>query len=189
MSIADTSRLEDVSNSPSPLIVRVDVPMRQLQWLMKPDAECANVGDKRAPDEADASGASVLQAPASAAGYAMLTCTGKDGKPSAATTLVPLDVWLSCPAAEGPESSRSSAPVSETGPGSSSAPFDRCSYRNRFWIESSTFWPGLSFSYGYGSSAGCAGSDMHLVQVRLGLVDEEQTGHHLALGLVARTGN
>lgn len=100
VSIADTSHLEDVSNTPSPLIVRVDVPMRQLQWLMQPDAECASVGDKRAPDEADDSGTRYFRLQASAASYAMLTCTGKDGKASAATMLVPLDVWLSCPAPE-----------------------------------------------------------------------------------------
>ena len=51
VSIADTAHLEDVSKAPSPLVVQLDVPMRELPWLAEPDSGCATVSDKRAPDE------------------------------------------------------------------------------------------------------------------------------------------
>ena len=103
VSIADTTQLEDVSKATSPIVVRLDVPIRELPWLMEPDSGCASVSDKRAPDETDDSGIRFFTLHDRSAGYAMLSCTAKDGKASAATTFVPLDIWLSCPAMEAEE--------------------------------------------------------------------------------------
>ena len=102
VSIADSWRLQDASELPSPLVMRVDVPIRQVQWLMQPEAECANAEGKRKPDETDSGGLRYYRLPAHVAGFATLTCVAKDGSLAAVTSTTPLDVWLSCPAPPAP---------------------------------------------------------------------------------------
>lgn len=100
VSIADTSRLQGATGSPSPQVVRIDVPLRQLQWLAQPERACGVVGKQRPPDEVTGEGIRLFRLHAGAAGYATVTCSGESGKTSAATASAPLDVWLSCPAEE-----------------------------------------------------------------------------------------
>jgi len=98
VSIADSWRLQDASELPPPLVIRVDVPIRQVQWLMEPDAGCDGIDGKRTPDETDAEGVRYYRLAAYVTGFATVTCVAKDGSLSAATATAPLDVWLSCPA-------------------------------------------------------------------------------------------
>ncbi len=108
VSIGDSWRLQDASELPTPLIVRVDVPIRQLQWLMQPDSECASVAGQRKPDETDdATGFRYYRLPDRVAGFATLSCMAKDGAVSASTSIAPLSVWLSCPS---PGAAPSSSP-------------------------------------------------------------------------------
>ena len=103
VSIADTAGLQDATGGPSPRTVRVDVPLKQLQWLAEPAKACDSVGDQRPPDEVDDSGTRYFRLHAGAAGYAAVTCRGKGGETSTATSSVSLDAWLSCPATAGVE--------------------------------------------------------------------------------------
>ena len=98
VSIADTARLEDVTAAPSPLTLRLDVPVKQLPWLLEPEHSCATVSAQRNPDEVDGSGTRHYRLHAGTAGYATLLCAPQGAPPSGATTAAPLDVWLSCPA-------------------------------------------------------------------------------------------
>jgi hypothetical protein len=103
VSIADTWRLEDATQIPSPVIMRIDVPIRQLQWLTPPQAQCRHIAAARAPDAMDDAGNRYFRLQAEAAGYAMLSCMGAGGRTSAADSAATLDVWLSCPAADAGE--------------------------------------------------------------------------------------
>ncbi len=97
VSIADTANLQDATAQASPRTLRIDVPLRQLQWLAEPATACDNIGDQRDPDEVDDGGTRYFRIRTGTAGYATVTCRGKS-ETSAATTSAPLDVWLSCPA-------------------------------------------------------------------------------------------
>jgi hypothetical protein len=103
VSIADTWRLEDATQIPSPVIMRIDVPIRQLQWLTPREAQCRHVAATRAPDAVDDAGNRYFRLRAEAAGYAMLSCMGAGGRTSAAEAAATLDVWLNCPAADAGE--------------------------------------------------------------------------------------
>lgn len=89
VSIADTSRLQDATGIPSPVVMRIDVPLRQLQWLMQPAQTCSAVGEQRHPDEVDGEGSRLFRLHAGAAGYATLTCGGDGGNTAAATVAAP----------------------------------------------------------------------------------------------------
>jgi len=105
VSVADSWRLEEAPAASSPLMMRIDVPIRQLQWLRQPEAVCRDVTERREPDEVDDRGIRYFRLRAEASGHAMLSCTGKDGRISAASSAATLDVWLSCPATEPSERS------------------------------------------------------------------------------------
>jgi hypothetical protein len=101
VSIADTTRLEDATASPSPRVIRIDVPFRELPWLTQPATSCNTVSERRRPDEVDSDGTRFFRMHAGAAGFATLTCWGADGAATEVTSITPLDVWLSCPANPG----------------------------------------------------------------------------------------
>ena len=97
LSIANTTRLEDATGSQPPRIEQMDVPLRQLQWLTETGKTCAALHDSRRPDELADDGTRYYRMPASADGYATLTCEAEGGKQSTMTSSAPLDVWLACP--------------------------------------------------------------------------------------------
>ena len=94
LSVAETWRTIDANGQQSPLVTTLDVPIRQLQWLTQPEAECRNVIGKRSADILE-TGVRYFRLHGATA-YAMLTCAGKSGR-SAATSSATLDVLLSCP--------------------------------------------------------------------------------------------
>jgi hypothetical protein len=97
VSIADTARVQDATGSPSPRTLRVDVPLKQMQWLAQPERSCASIGGQRPPDEIGEDGTRFFRLHAGAAAYATVTCSDADSV-TTATSTTPLDVWLSCPA-------------------------------------------------------------------------------------------
>jgi hypothetical protein len=97
LSIANTTRLEDVTGSQPPRIERLDVPLRQVEWLTEPANSCAALHDGRRPDEVAGDGTRYYRLAARADGYATLTCEAEGGQQSAMTSSAPLDVWLACP--------------------------------------------------------------------------------------------
>ena len=99
VSIADTTRIEDPVIGTSRQTLRLDVPLRQLQWLAEPARYCVNVTEQREPDEVDGSGVRFFRLHAGAAAYATVTCLARQDVLSSATSSAPLDVWLSCPLA------------------------------------------------------------------------------------------
>jgi hypothetical protein len=124
VSIADTWRLEDATKTPSPTVMRIDVPVRQMPWLVQSQAQCQGARATSVPDEVTDAGIRYFRLRGEVTGYATLTCTGKDRRSAAATSVTTLDVWLSCPAAvrdEAPGAGRGAAPpegnpVSESDP-------------------------------------------------------------------------
>ena len=97
LSIANTTRLEDVTGSQPPLVERLDVPLRQVDWLTEPPNSCEALHDGRRPDEIAEDGTRYYRLTARADGFATLTCEAEGGKQSAMTSSAPLDVWLACP--------------------------------------------------------------------------------------------
>lgn len=95
VSVADTVRLDEATASPH--TVRVDVPVRQMEWLLPVQKACATTGSQRPPDQVGENGMRYWRQHAGVAAYATLLCAGKDGA-TGVTTTAPLDVWLSCPA-------------------------------------------------------------------------------------------
>jgi hypothetical protein len=102
VSIADTALVEDAPPGASEQTVRLDVPLRQLQWLAEPGHHCDTTGEQRPPDDIDAGGARFIRLHAGAAAYASVSCRAREVVVSSATSSAPLDVWLSCSAAEVP---------------------------------------------------------------------------------------
>jgi hypothetical protein len=97
-SIADTVHVEDIPpGQPSPVTVRIEVPIRQIPWLEQPGAACATIG--RRPDQVGSDGTGYFRLHAAATGFVTLTCRSGDGHESAADSSAALDVWLSCPPA------------------------------------------------------------------------------------------
>lgn len=97
LSAADTTRIEALARSP--LTVRLDVPVPQLEWLMTPGRSCNTLGRQRQPDETGSGGIRYYRLRAAATAYGTLLCRAGDGSDGGSTTSIPLDVWLSCPAA------------------------------------------------------------------------------------------
>jgi hypothetical protein len=95
-SIADTTRQDALpTGQPSPVTIRMEVPIRQIPWLEEPAVACATM--KRRPDEIGTNGIEYFRLHAAATGYVALTCRSEEGRESAADASIPLDVWLSCP--------------------------------------------------------------------------------------------
>jgi hypothetical protein len=99
VTVADSGEITDATGLPSPQTVRVEVPLRQLQWLhpVKACRERAGVEGARGAD-----GVRYYRLHARATAFATLTCTGPDDRTAMTMTTVPLDVWLGCPAEESP---------------------------------------------------------------------------------------
>jgi hypothetical protein len=97
ISIADTSGIYDLRDSPAGKVIQVEVPLRQLQWFLPPDQNCVTLAGQRAPDTLDENGMPLFRVGAGSVGYATLTCQGAKGETATATIGTGLDVWLSCP--------------------------------------------------------------------------------------------
>jgi hypothetical protein len=106
VSVADTVRLQEAEGEESAQTLRVEVPLRQLQWLAEPALMCGNVARQRAPDEVGEGGLRYFRLHSGAAAYATVTCRGPGPRVAAATSSAPLDIWLSCPAGGPVEPSR-----------------------------------------------------------------------------------
>lgn len=116
LSIADTVRLADASNLPSPQTLRLDVPLRQLQWL-QPAKACRELPPARQPVPGES--VRYIRLRARALAFATLTCSGPSGQTHMSMASVPLDVWLGC---EPPDAdSASSAPPGITPPAADAA--------------------------------------------------------------------
>lgn len=102
VTVADTVAAAEVPAGASPHTLRVDVPLKQLEWLVRPEQICRGVQRQRRPDEIGSSGVHYFRLHAGTTAYATLLCAGAGDAASGATTSTPLDVWLSCPAAGSP---------------------------------------------------------------------------------------
>jgi hypothetical protein len=103
VSVADTVRMQDAAEEASSQMLRVEVPLRQLQWLAEPARLCGSVAPQRPPDEFGDGGLRYFRLHSGAAAYATVTCRGPGPRVAAATSSAPLDVWLSCPAGDAAE--------------------------------------------------------------------------------------
>lgn len=125
LSIADTVRLVESPEVAVSQTLRLDVPLKRLQWLAQPAQLCTGIARQRAPDETTADGTRLFRLHAGAAAYATVTCHAENAE-TAATTSAPLDVWLSCAAVTGADEAvpgaTPDAPLSESDPGSSRGP-------------------------------------------------------------------
>lgn len=102
VAIADSSVLVDAGAAGEPRPVTLEVPLRQLQWLAQPAAACRTVGAQRPPDDVGTDGLRYFRLHAGTTGFATVACSDADGRQATATTSLPLDIWLSCPAAPAP---------------------------------------------------------------------------------------
>lgn len=98
VSIADSMKTEAAPAGALPRTVRMDVPLKQLEWLMEPGKSCRSLNPGRAPDWVDDRGIRYFRMPAAAMAYATLLCTRATAPAEGATTTQALDAWLSCPA-------------------------------------------------------------------------------------------